>query len=149
MINARSETAAQKPSFRVPFRRGRCLVPADGFFEWRNEGGRKVPFWIHMEDRGPFTLAGLWDRWEGPEGEALETFTILTTESNELLRPIHDRMPVIVAPEARARWLDPGLSLQELPALLRPFPARTLAVREVSTRANSPRNDDPSILDPA
>jgi putative SOS response-associated peptidase YedK len=149
MINARSETAAQKPSFRVPFRRGRCLVPADGFFEWRNEGGRKVPFWIHMEDRGPFTLAGLWDRWEGPEGEALETFTILTTESNELLRPIHDRMPVIVAPEARARWLDPGTSVQELQALLRPFPSRTLAVREVSTRANSPRNDDPSILDPA
>jgi len=149
MINARSETAAEKPSFRGPFRRSRCLLPADGFYEWRKEEGRKVPFWIHMEDHGPFTLAGLWDRWRGPEGEELETFTILTTEPNELLRPIHDRMPVIVAPEDREAWLGAGTPVDVLQSLLGPHPAEPMAVQEVSTHVNSPHNDDPSCIEPA
>lgn len=149
MINARSETAHEKPSFRAPFRRSRCLVPADGFFEWRREGSGKVPFWIHMEDRAPFTMAGLWDRWRDPEGGERATFTILTTEPNELLRPIHDRMPVIVAPGDRRRWLDPGAGVPALRELLGPHPAEPMAVREVSTRVNSPRNDDPSCIEPA
>lgn len=148
MINARSETAAEKPSFRTPFRRSRCLIPADGFFEWRKEEGGKVPFWIHMEDQEPFTMAGLWDRWKEPDGKELFTFTILTTEPNEFLRPIHDRMPVILARDERERWLDPGAPVEELQALLDPFPAEPMAVREVSTRVNSPRNDDPACLEP-
>jgi len=148
MINARSETAAEKPSFRTPFRRSRCLIPADGFFEWRKEQGGKVPFWIHMEDEEPFTMAGLWDRWKDPDGKELLTFTILTTEPNEFLRPIHDRMPVILAPSERERWLDPDAPAEELEALLDPYPAEPMAVREVSTRVNSPRNDDPACLEP-
>jgi putative SOS response-associated peptidase YedK len=146
MINARSETAAEKPSFRGPFRRSRCLIPADGFYEWRKEEAGKVPFWIHMEDQGPFTMAGLWDRWRDPHGASLETFTILTTEPNELLRPIHDRMPVILGPEDRRAWLDPRASIEGLKALLRPHPAGPMAVREVSTRVNSPTNDDRACI---
>jgi putative SOS response-associated peptidase YedK len=149
MINARSETAAEKPSFRGPFRRSRCLVPADGFYEWRKEEAGKVPFWIHMEDQAPFTIAGLWDRWRGPDRENLETFTILTTEPNELLRPIHDRMPVILGTEHREAWLDPRASVDDLKALLGPHPSGPMAVREVTTRVNSPRNDDPACIEAA
>jgi putative SOS response-associated peptidase YedK len=149
MINARSETAAEKPSFRGPFRRSRCLVPADGFYEWRKEGKGKVPFWIHMEDLAPFTLAGLWDRWKGPDGTLLETFTILTTRPNELLGPIHDRMPVILGKDDREEWLDPGTSPDALKALLGPHPSAPMAVREVTTRVNSPRNDDPGCIEAA
>jgi putative SOS response-associated peptidase YedK len=101
-----------------------------------------------MEDQAPFTIAGLWDRWRGPDGKDLETFTILTTEPNELLRPIHDRMPVILGPEHREAWLDPEASLEDLKALLGPHPSGPMAVREVTARVNSPRNDDPSCVEP-
>lgn len=149
MINARSETVAEKPSFRGPFRRSRCLIPADGFFEWRKEAEGKVPFWIHMEDGSVFTMAGLWDRWERKGEEPLETFTILTTEANDLLRPLHERMPVIVTPEARDRWLDPDAPEADLRVLLGSHPGEPMGVRQVSTRVNSPRHDDPSCLAPA
>jgi putative SOS response-associated peptidase YedK len=148
LINARSETASEKPSFRGPFRRSRCLVPADGFYEWRAERGRKLPFWIHLEEGGVFTMAGLWDRWRPPSGPEVESFTILTIDANELLRPIHPRMPVILPPEARMAWLDGEAPEPALKAVLSPFPAKGMAVREVSTHVNAPRNDDPSCLDP-
>lgn len=148
LINARSETAHRKPAFRDAFRKGRCLVPADGFFEWRKAPEGKIPFWIHAEEGGILTLAGLADRWEGPGGEVRETFTILTTDANELLRPIHDRMPVILAPRERERWLDPATSPDDARALLGPFPPEALALREVSRRVNSPAHDDPTCLDP-
>jgi putative SOS response-associated peptidase YedK len=148
LINARSETAHQKPSFRNAFRRGRCLVPADGFYEWRKGPGGKIPFWIHMEAGEVFTFAGLSERWSDPDGGTLETFTILTTDANELLEPIHPRMPVILPAESRRAWLDADAEEEDLRGLLRPAPSSGLAVREVSTRVNSPANDDPSCLDP-
>lgn len=149
LINARCETAHEKPAFRQAFRQRRCLIPADGFYEWNKEPGGKRPFWIHLEDPGVFTMAGLWERWTPKDGdEALETFTILTTDANELLRPIHPRMPVILAEEDRARWLDPAADQETLRSLLGPAPAPWFGVREVTTRVNSPANDDPGCLDP-
>ncbi len=148
LINARSETAHEKPSFRNAFRRQRCLIPADGFYEWKKTAGGKRPFWIHLESKEPFTFAGLWERWSASDGdEVLETFTILTTEANEFLRPIHPRMPVILGPDHRERWLDPDTPGDELRQLLGSFPAGPLAAREVSTRVNSPTNDDPGCLE--
>ena len=147
MINARSETAATKPAFRSAFRRRRCLVAADGFFEWRSVGGRKEPMFFRMVDGAPFGLAGLWEHWQAPDGQALESCTILTTKPSALVAPIHDRMPVIVAREDFALWLDPGV--QEPSSVLRllvPFEADTMTCHRVSTRVNSPRNDDPECV---
>lgn len=152
MINARSETAAAKPAFRDAFRRRRCLVPADGFYEWRTEEGRKQPFRIGFKGGGAFAFAGLWERWtvrEGPEaGSMVESYTVLTTDANEKLRPIHDRMPVILAPESHADWLDPGLAPDAAQALLRPHPPEAMAFYRVSLRVNSVRNDDPGCIEP-
>jgi len=147
LINARSETAHRKPSFRHAFRKGRCLVPADGFFEWKKAAGGKIPFWVHMESREPFAFAGLSERWSDPEGETLETFTILTTDANEFLRPIHDRMPVILPRSQWEAWLDPGAAEEHLRSLLVPYPSDSLSVKEVSRRVNSPANDDPGCLE--
>ena len=149
MINARAETVAEKPSFRAAFRRRRCLVPATGFYEWRVASGPKQPYHIGMADGGPFAMAGLWEHWTGPDGAAVETCAILTTEANELLRPIHARMPVIVAPGDFDLWLDPELTMPELLApLLRPFDAAAMAARAVSRHVNNVRNDDPACLEP-
>jgi putative SOS response-associated peptidase YedK len=152
MINARSETVAEKPSFRSAFHRRRCLVPADGFYEWRTEGDIKQPFRIGLAGGGPFAFAGLWESWPGngdDGGEAIETFTILTTEANRKLHPIHPRMPVILAPEAYQTWLDgrPETTERAL-SLLRPFAGEKMAFYRVSRRVNSPRNDDPDCLEP-
>ena len=151
MINARSETVAEKPSFRSAFRHRRCLVPADGFYEWRTEGALKQPFRIGMAQGGPFAFAGLWESWPGNDDDdaAVETFTILTTEANRRLHPIHPRMPVILAPEAYQTWLDgrPETTERAL-ALLRPFAGEKMAFYRVSRRVNSPRNDDPDCLEP-
>jgi putative SOS response-associated peptidase YedK len=153
LINARSETAAGKPSFRSAFRRRRCLVPADGFFEWKKEGegeGRKpsrAPFWIHLATREPFAFAGLWERW-GPEvGLPLHTFTILTTEASPEMSHLHPRMPVILPPRARDIWLDPESDPPALQGLLRPFPGSSLRAHPVSTLVNSPRNDVPECIE--
>ena len=149
MINARAETVAEKPSFRAAFRRRRCLVPASGFYEWRAASGPKQPYHIGMADGGPFAMAGLWEHWTGPDGAAVETCAILTTEANELLRPIHARMPVIVAPGDFDLWLDPELAMPELLApLLRPFDPAAMAARAVSRHVNNVRNDDPACLEP-
>jgi putative SOS response-associated peptidase YedK len=149
MINARSETVADKPSFRSAFAHRRCLVPTDGFYEWRKTGSGKQPHHIRFRDRRPFALAGLWERWSRGEGEPVESFTILTTRPNDVAAAIHDRMPVILEPDAWDRWLDPGrLSEQDRQALLEPFRGEDMEASPVSRRVNSPHNDDPACLDP-
>ena len=152
MINARAETVAEKPSFRAPFKRRRCLVPADGFYEWRKVGKGKQPYYIHMQDGGPFAIAGLWEHWQGADGSELQTCTLLTTEPNDLLAPIHNRMPVIIAPEDYDEWLDvssegPGF-LSLLHHLLRPYPARAMDVYPVSTYVNNARNEGEACIAP-
>ena len=149
MINARSETVAEKPSFRSAFRHRRCLVPADGFYEWRREGEIKQPYRIGMKGGAAFAFAGLWESWPGNDDDAVETFTILTTEANRRLGPIHARMPVILAPDAYDAWLaaESG-SRDDALGLLRPFAEAPMAFYRVSTRVNSPRNDDPDCLAP-
>ena len=149
MINARAETVAQKPAFRNAFRHRRCLVPADGFYEWRKLGNDKQPYRITLADGGPFAFAGLWERWQGPDGEAVDSFTIITTEANPLLRPIHDRMPVIIDPAARDMWLNIGSEVAEAAQqLLRPYPAAAMMAYPVSRRVNKPSNDDEECINP-
>lgn len=150
MINARSETVAEKPAFREAFRRRRCLVPADGFYEWeKREGAGKVPHWIHRADRRPFAFAGLWERWRAPEGDPLHTFTILTTEASPSLRRIHPRMPVILPEAGWSTWLDREADGETLLELLRPFPDGELSEHPVSTRVNTPAEDDAGLVEPA
>lgn len=149
MINARAETVAEKPSFRTSFKRKRCLVVADGFYEWQATGGPKQPFYFRFEGGGPFALAGLWDRWEKGEGEPIESFTILTTEPNEVVAPVHQRMPVILDHAGMATWLDPGIEeADRLTPLLGPFPAKGMEGYPVSTYVNSPGNDTPRCIEP-
>lgn len=148
LINARSETVTEKPSFREAFARRRCLVLADGFFEWSRRGDRKRPYYFHMRDGEPFAIAALWERWEG-EGGPLETCTLLTTGANELLAPHHDRMPVILRPDDYDVWLSPGARGPEhLTTLLRPYPHAEMSAYAVSTLVNSPSNDDPRCVEP-
>lgn len=153
MINARSESAAEKPAYRSAMRRRRGLVPADGFFEWqKTAGGRKQPWLFRVPDApgGVFSFAGLWEIWrESEEAEPIVSFTILTTSANDLVRPVHDRMPVILAPDDAARWLDPAQEDPEpLLPLLAPFAAGRMTASRVSTRVNSPANDDASCIEP-
>jgi putative SOS response-associated peptidase YedK len=134
----------------MPYRRHRCLLPADGFYEWMPtqgaEGGRKQPVHITMKSGMPFGLAGLYERWLSPEGEVLDTCTIVTTTANTLLRPVHDRMPVIIAPEDYARWLDPAnVAVGDL---ITPYPADRMTYHAVSTRVNAVRNDGPALIAP-
>jgi len=145
MINARAETIHERPAFRNAFQRHRCLVPADGFYEWRRGPAGKQPMLIHGADDRPFGMAGLYERWLSPEGEVLDTCTIVTTEANALLRPIHDRMPVIVPPEHYARWLD--AAADDVADLFDPAGAGDLRVHPVSTRVNAVRNDDASLIE--
>lgn len=148
LINARSETVASKPAFRSAYRRRRCLIPADGFYEWQKLGGKKQPFYFQLRDRQPFALAGLWEDWER-EGEVIQSFTILTTSANELVRPIHERMPVILRREDHDRWLDPAnITGAGLDLLLRPFPAAWMVGYPVGNLVNNPRFDDPKCILP-
>ena len=149
LINARSETVAEKPSFKEAFRLRRCLIPASGFFEWaRTETGTKQPFYFRMRDEQLFAFAGLWERW-GEGRETIESCTILTTAANELLSPVHDRMPVIVAPKDYGLWLDQQINKAErLTPLLRPYPAKEMTAHPVSSSVNNPRNDNEDLLAP-
>jgi putative SOS response-associated peptidase YedK len=153
MINARAETVAEKPAYRSAFRRRRCLVPADGFFEWKKEGDSedrknpKTPFWIHREDRTPFVMAGLWEKWVPEGGDPVYTYTILTTEAAPVIQDIHHRMPVILLGNARDIWLDSSSSVGELLPLLGPR-GEGLQAYPVSTLVNSPRNDVEECIDP-
>lgn len=147
LINARAETAAEKPSFRGALRRRRCLVPADGFYEWQRLDGRKQPWLIRRRDGRGFAMAGLWEAWRGPDGP-LETFAILTTRPNAVVAPIHDRMPVIVAPGSFALWLDPTIRDPGLLApILRGEQTPELRAYPVGTLVNNPANDDPRCME--
>jgi len=151
MINARSETAAEKPSFRAAFKRRRCLIAADGFYEWQKQGAgrRKQPYFIHMRDDRPFAFAGLWESWEGADHSYLETCTILTTKANDLMRPIHDRMPVILPQENYDAWLD--VSTEDTSAiepLLKPFPDEPMQAEPIGTYVNRPANEGPRCIEP-
>ncbi len=149
MINARAETLAEKPAFRRPLKSQRCLVPANGFYEWRREGSRKQPYFARLRDGGLFGFAGLWDTWRDPNGELVYSYTIITTEANAVMAPIHDRMPAILLPDDEATWLDPTVEASELLlSLLRPYPAEQMLVYPVSTAVNRPTVDDPSLVEP-
>jgi len=147
MINARSETIATKPGFREAYRKARCLIPASGFYEWaKMTDDSKQPVRVAMRDEDPFAFAGLWSRWGPKDGEQLETCTIITTEANELCQPVHDRMPVIRARENYERWLD--VSEPDPADLLCPFDSAAMRAYPVSTRVNSPKNDDAELIAP-
>ncbi len=154
MINARAESVAEKPAFRAAFRARRCLILADGFYEWQARGGdkdkaAKQPYRITLTDGGPFGLAGLWESWRDPQsGEPIESCTIITTEASEGLRSIHPRMPVIVPPKSHAIWLDSASRSEEALALLRPYPSEALVTTAISTRVNKVVNDDSSVIEP-
>ncbi|MGD0214278.1 MAG: SOS response-associated peptidase [Terriglobales bacterium] len=143
MINARSETAATKPAFRDALKSRRCLIPADGFYEWKRDGKAKQPYCFEVNDGSLFAFAGLWDRRKDPNGNWSKTCSILTTTPNAVTSPVHDRMPVILDPDAYELWLDPGMQNVEAASdLLRPFDARLMRCYPVSTRINSVVNDD-------
>lgn len=149
MINARSETAAEKPSFRNALKRRRCLILADGFFEWKKMGGAKQPFYIHLEDRRPFAFAGLWERWDKGEDGPLESCTILTTSPSESISHLHDRMPVILPRAGYDTWLDASIEDAEaLEPLLGPYDPDALGFEPVSRRVNNPRHDEPGCVEP-
>ena len=149
LINARSETAATKPSFRGAFKKRRCLIPADGFYEWKKDGGEKLPFHISLASGDIFAMAGLFEKWQAPTGESVESCTILTTSPNQEMESIHDRMPVILSAEDWDMWLDPGVQSRDLlQALLLPWHGEKLVARRVSKHVNSPRNDDPDCMEP-
>ena len=151
MINARAETLLEKPSFKQLVSQRRCIIPADGFYEWRREGNRKVPVWIHLKNKEPFAFAGLWDSWlDRYSGEVLNTFTIITTDPNSMLRSIHNRMPVIYDRAMGRQWLEHqfGGSAMRLAAALRPWPSEYMEAWDVSPLVNSPDNDTPACVQP-
>ncbi|HIK44974.1 MAG TPA: SOS response-associated peptidase, partial [Leptolyngbyaceae cyanobacterium M65_K2018_010] len=152
LINARAETVAEKPSFRAAFKRRRCLIWADGFYEWQPlaQARTKQPYYIFLRNHQPFAFAGLWEHWTDPvSGSELQTCTILTTIANQLMAPIHDRMPVILAPEDYAPWLDPSYyQPQVLQAMLGPYEAEAMDYYPVSTWVNQPEHDSPACIEP-
>lgn len=151
MINARGETLAEKPSFRTAYRRRRCLILADGFYEWqKNSDKSKTPMHIRLKSGEPFAFAGLWELWHSPDGDPVYSCTIITTTPNTLMKSIHDRMPVILEPGDYPLWLEPGeLNPEVLNPLIRPFPPEQMDAYSVSTLVNSPANDVPECLLPA
>ena len=143
LANARGETVAEKPAFREAFRRSRCLVPASGFYEWKLSAGKKRPWYVSQKDAGLFGLAGISERWNGPEGP-LHTVCLITTESNQLMSAIHDRMPVILQPGDYGAWLDAGSKNPQI--FIRPYPDARMEAYPVSPRVNTPKNDDPALV---
>jgi putative SOS response-associated peptidase YedK len=149
MINARAETIAAKAAIRDAVRKRRCLIPADGFYEWKKEGKAKTPFCFTLADGGLFAFAGIWDTWRSPEGQALETCSIITTTPNSLCADVHDRMPVILADDAYDIWLDPGFQKADAVCdLLKPFDAALMRRYPVNSRINFVKNDDPACAEP-
>lgn len=149
MINARAETLAQKPSFRDAFKKRRCLILADSFYEWkRHENHSKTPMRIKLRSDELFAMAGIWERWKSPKGNTVFTCSIITTAPNELMEDIHDRMPVILKPEVEQTWLDPSIQdINQLNQLLQPFPEKWMEAYEVSNLVNSPKNNSPSLIE--
>jgi putative SOS response-associated peptidase YedK len=151
LINARAETLAEKPSFRGSYRYKRCLIFADGFYEWKTEPGTKTktPYFIRLASGQPFAFAGLWDAWNSPDGSLVKSATIITTEPNSLMAALHNRMPVILPSNSYTQWLDPAPQKPEaLQPLLKPFAADQMAAHPVSTMVNSPANDRPELIQP-
>jgi putative SOS response-associated peptidase YedK len=151
MINARSETLHEKPAFRAAFRRRRCLVLADGFYEWRQEPGKKVktPIYIQIEPKKTFAFAGLWENWQSPDGSEVLSCTIITTPPNDLVEPIHNRMPAILDPQVYTDWLTPEeIDPSRLGKLLKPYPGDDMIAYPVSRLVNSPENDLPECIQP-
>lgn len=149
MINARSETVSERPAFRAAFERRRCIIPADGFYEWRKSGGKKLPVRFRLRDGGVFAFAGLWESWRPPQSdERIYTCTILTTSANEVVQPVHDRMPVILDRDDIDLWLDQSVPGGGVRHLLKPYDAEKMDVYPVSTRVNSPYHDDPACIEP-
>jgi len=147
-INAKTETVATKPAFRSAFRKRRCLIPASGFYEWQLQGKQKQPMYIRLRDRRPFAFAGLWEHWEPKEGEPIESCTIVTTDANEFMLSIHNRMPVILASQDYYQWLGPDVPTDSLRALLKPYAADEMEAFPVSRLVNNPRNDIPQCVEP-
>ncbi|MDH4258832.1 MAG: SOS response-associated peptidase [Gammaproteobacteria bacterium] len=149
MINARSETLAEKPAYRDAFRRRRCLILADGWYEWQAAPGGKQPWFVRLRDPRPITFAGLWERWKEPAGgELLESCTIVTTDASESIRRIHERMPVVLPEPAWDRWMDPAYSDTEtLSEILRPYDAKALKAWQVSRLVNTPKNEGPKLIE--
>ena len=148
MINARADSVATKPAYREAFKARRCLVVADGFYEWQKSGRRKQPYYLRLRHDGPFGFAGVWERWS-QAGQKIESCSIITTEANELVAGIHDRMPVIIPPEAYELWLSPDTQeIELLQSLLRPYPASEMVAYPVSDRINSPDRNDPECMKP-
>jgi len=147
MINARSETLAEKPAFRSAFQRRRCLIPADGFFEWQRDGKNRTPYFIKRKEGQPFAMAGLWEKWESSTGERLESCTILTTSPNELMKELHDRMPVMLNAEKMEIWLNQESTRKSLQELTAPYPAEDMEAYPVSSLVNSPKNNGPECLE--
>lgn len=149
MINARAETVAEKPSFRRALQKRRCLVLADGFYEWKKEGKKKTPMYIVLKPRESFGFAGLWEAWQAPSGETIHSCTIITTTPNALMESIHNRMPVILPREAESLWLDRSIEdPAALTQLLAPYPGEAMEAYAVSPLVNSPRNDTPACITP-
>lgn len=146
LINARAETVAEKPAFRKSFQKHRCLVLADGFYEWDKKGGKRIPYRVMLKNEEPFAFAGICDYWKDKEGNELKSFSIITTDANQLIEKIHDRMPVILSREDEKVWLDPQLDIKEAIKMLKPFPAEEMKMYPVSTLVNSPKNDIPEII---
>lgn len=149
-INARGDTVAEKPAFRSAFKRRRCLVPMMGFYEWKKTPAGKVPHYIHLMNSEVYAVAGLYEWWPGKDGaEPIETYTVITTEANDIVAGLHDRMPVILPEQHYAAWLDPkNEKTDELRRLLKPYPAEEMRAYPVSSRVNAPKNDDKSIIEP-
>lgn len=148
-INARAETLADRPMFRGLLRNRRCLVPASGFYEWKKDGGQKAPYYIRVRETSLFAFAGLFDLWTDPAGVEHSTYTIITTAANDLVQPIHDRMPAILSPEMEERWLDPApMTSDELSHLLCPYPPGAMEAYPISRRVNSLTQDDEGLIEP-
>ena len=146
LINARAEGIETKPSFRGPIRHRRCIVPASGFYEWRREGSGKQPYFVRPAAAEVFALAGIWDHWEGKQGEVIESVAIITTSANELMRPIHDRMPVILEEEDAAEWIESTTKLEKALAMLGPCSSARMVAYPVSSLVNSARRDGPECV---
>ena len=146
LINARAETVAEKPAFRTPFKKHRCLVLADGFYEWDKKGVKRVPYRVVLKDERPFAFAGICDYWKDEKGKELKSFSIITTDANEMIAKIHDRMPVILSKKDEKVWLDPALDITKAIKMLHPYPSEEMKMYPVSTLVNKPENDLPEVI---
>lgn len=146
LINARAETVSEKPSFKAAFKRRRCLIIADGFYEWQRQEKQKQPYYFRLQNAQLFAFAGLWEQWKSPDENIINSCTILTTEANDLLRPIHDRMPVILEPKDYELWLDSEAQQPQLQQLSRPYQANLMTSYSVSTKVNNPKNNTPECI---